>query len=62
MSDELEVDSDVREDRGREALLDESFNNWVTRNIDQQTRQQMDLTDVPNGNVWDSADRVDGGT
>jgi hypothetical protein len=62
VSEDLEMDSDAREDRKQEELLDRSFNEWVTRNIDKQTRRQQDITDVPNGNVWDAADRVDGGT
>lgn len=61
MSEDVEMDSDAREDRRQEALLDRSFNDWVTQNIDKQTRQQQDITDVPNGNVWEAADRMDDG-
>jgi hypothetical protein len=55
VSDDVEMDSDAREDSKQEALLDRSFNDWVTHNIENQTKQQQEITDVPNGNVWEAA-------
>jgi hypothetical protein len=33
IGDEAEVDSDVNEDRNREQQLDESFQDWVRKNL-----------------------------
>ena len=55
---ELEVDSDVNEDRNREKQLDDSFEAWY-RNMDNQVKQKLDLTNVPQDSVFDSAAGAD---
>ena len=53
-----EVDSDVNEDRRREELLDDSFEEWY-ENIGEQVKRKLDLTDVPKESVFDSAAETD---
>jgi len=50
--DEIEVDSDVNEDRNREKQLDNSFEAWYG-NIEDQVKKKLDLTNVPQENVFD---------
>lgn len=52
---EMEVDSDVNEDRNRELQLDASFEDWY-RNIGYWVQQKNDLTQVPPSNVFDAAE------
>jgi hypothetical protein len=59
VSDRLEFDSDVNEDRNRELELDRSFDNWVAANIENQTRQQEEMTEAPHDNVFDAAEEMD---
>ncbi|KIL37276.1 hypothetical protein SD71_00765 [Cohnella kolymensis] len=59
MYEDLEFDSDAREDRNQEAQLDRSFEDWMTSNIEAQARLQRDITDVPDENVIDAADAID---
>lgn len=54
LGNEIEVDSDVNEDRNREEQLDESFDSW-NRNIGKQVKNKLDLTNVPQDNVFDAA-------
>lgn len=58
LGNEIEVDSDVNEDRNREEQLDDSFEAWYG-NIDNQVKQKLDLTSVPQDSVFDSADGLD---
>lgn len=55
---EVEVDSDVNEDRNREEQLDDSFEAWYG-NMDDQVKQKLDLTSVPQDRVLDSAVGLD---
>lgn len=59
MYEDMEFDSDAREDRDQEAQLDRSFDDWMTSNIGAQARLQLDITDVPDENVIDAADAMD---
>jgi hypothetical protein len=59
VSDSLEFDSDVNEDRNRELELDRSFDNWVAANIENHTRQQEEITEAPHDNVFDAAEEMD---
>ncbi|MDD9268464.1 hypothetical protein ACFPES_15590 [Paenibacillus sp. GCM10023248] len=54
----VEVDSDANEDRNREEQLDDSFEAWY-ENIGDQVKQKLDLTNVPQDNVFDSAVDLD---
>jgi hypothetical protein len=51
---ESEVDSDMNEDRNREEQLDDSFEAWYEE-IDDQVKQKLGLTNVPQDSVFDSA-------
>ncbi len=53
LREELEVDSDVNEDRSREQQLDDSFQDWY-RNIGNWVQQKDDITQVPKANVFDA--------
>ncbi|MBD0384439.1 hypothetical protein ICC18_30830 [Paenibacillus sp. WST5] len=55
---ELEVDSDVNEDRNREQQLDASFQDWY-RNIGYWVQQKEDMTQVPKASVFDAAADTD---
>lgn len=55
---ESDFDSDINEDRGRERLLDASFQDWY-RNIGYWVQQKNDLTQVPHENVFDAAAGLD---
>ncbi|ACT01501.1 hypothetical protein [Paenibacillus sp. JDR-2] len=50
----IELDSDVNEDRGREQQLDASFEDWY-RNIGHWEQQKLEMTQVPKSNVFDVA-------
>lgn len=50
---ETEMDSDVNEDRHREKQLDDSLEAWY-ENVEQQVKQKLELTNVPQSNVFDS--------
>jgi len=54
LDNKIEVDSDVNEDRNREEQLDDSFEAWYG-NIGDQVRKKLDLTNVPQASVFDSA-------
>ena len=54
LGNEMEVDSDVNEDRNREEQVDDSFEAWYG-NINDQVKRKLDLTNVPQDNVFDSA-------
>ncbi|WP_079913130.1 hypothetical protein [Paenibacillus sp. 32352] len=54
----IEADSDVNEDRHREAQLDDSFEAWY-ENIGDQVKQKLDLTNVPQDNVFEAATDLD---
>jgi hypothetical protein len=54
----MELDSDVNEDRNREQQLDRSFDDWLA-NIEKQTDQQDEITQVPHDNVFDVAENMD---
>ncbi|KRE49064.1 hypothetical protein ASG81_05390 [Paenibacillus sp. Soil522] len=56
--EELEVDSDVNEDRNREQQLDDSFQDWY-RNIGYWVQQKDDITQVPKANVFDAFPDLD---
>lgn len=58
LGNEVEVDSDVNEDRNREEQLDDSFEGWY-RNMDDQVKKKLDLTNVPQDSVFDSAVGLD---
>jgi hypothetical protein len=58
LGNEIEVDSDVNEDRNREQQLDDSLKAWYG-NIDDQVKQKLNLTNVPQDNVFDSAFSLD---
>lgn len=58
LGNEVEVDSDVNEDRNREEQLDDSFEAWYG-NMDDQVKQKLDLTSVPQDRVLDSAVGLD---
>lgn len=49
----IEVDSDVNEDHNREEQLDNSFEAWYG-SISAQVKRKLDLTNVPQANVYDS--------
>jgi hypothetical protein len=53
-----EEDSDVNEDRNREEQLDDSFEAWYDK-VGDQVKQKLDLTNVPQSNVFDSAVDMD---
>jgi len=55
---EFEVDSDVNENPNREEQLDDSFQAWYG-NIDDQVKRKLDLTNVPEDNVFDAAVHLD---
>lgn len=55
----VEWDSDVNEDRGREMLLDRSFDDWAAENIQERTEWQEALTQVPQSNVFETAEQMD---
>ncbi|MFC5452344.1 hypothetical protein [Paenibacillus aestuarii] len=48
----IEVDSDVNEDHNREEQLDDSFEAWLG-SIGAQGKKKLDLTNVPQANVYD---------
>jgi len=52
------VDSNVNEDRNREKQLDESFEAWLDT-IEDHFKQKNDMTNVPQDNVFDVAERMD---
>ncbi|TVX97564.1 hypothetical protein [Paenibacillus cremeus] len=54
----IEVDSDVNEDHNREEQLDNSFEAWY-ESIGDQVKQKLDLTNVPQANVYDSVVDMD---
>lgn len=56
--EDMEVDSNVNEDRGREQQLDTSFQFWY-RNIEYWVKQKEDMTQVPKENVFDAAANID---
>lgn len=58
LGEEIEVDSDVNEDRNRELQLDASFQEWY-RNIGYWVQQKEDMTQVPKANVFDAAADMD---
>ncbi|KGE16906.1 hypothetical protein PWYN_19720 [Paenibacillus wynnii] len=58
IGNEIEVDSDVNEDRNREKQLDNSFEAWYG-NIDDQVKNKLALTNVPQDNVFDAAVNLD---
>ncbi|MBP1157052.1 MULTISPECIES: hypothetical protein [unclassified Paenibacillus] len=58
LGNEIEVDSDVNEDRNREEQLDNSLEAWYG-NIEDQVKQKLDLTNVPQDNVFESAVGLD---
>lgn len=59
LREELEVDSDVNEDRNREQqLLDDSFQDWY-RNIGYLMQQKDDITQVPKANGFDAFPDID---
>ncbi|TDF92992.1 hypothetical protein [Paenibacillus piri] len=58
LGNKIEADSDVNEDRSREEQLDDSFEAWYG-NIGDQVRQKLDLTNVPQASVFDSAVETD---
>jgi hypothetical protein len=58
LGEEMEVDSDVNEDRNREQQLDASFQDWY-RNIEHWVHQKEDITQVPQSNVFDVATNMD---
>ncbi|CAH1232708.1 hypothetical protein PAECIP111891_07075 [Paenibacillus allorhizoplanae] len=58
LGEEIEVDSDVNEDRNREQQLDASFQDWY-RNIGYWVQQKEDMTQVPKANVFDAAAGMD---
>lgn len=58
LGNEMEVDSDVNEDRNREEQVDDSFEAWY-ENINDQVKRKLDLTNVPQDNVFDSAVGMD---
>jgi hypothetical protein len=55
---ELEVDSDINEDPNREDLLDDSFEAWYG-NIKETVKRELELTNVPEENVFDTAVSLD---
>lgn len=55
---EMEVDSDVNQDPGREAQLDDSFETWY-RNIGYWVQQKEEMTQVPEDNVFEAAVKLD---
>jgi len=58
LREELEVDSDVNEDRNREQQLDDSFQDWY-RNIGYWMQQKDDITQVPKANDFDAFPDID---
>jgi hypothetical protein len=58
LGNEMEVDSDVNEDRNREEQIDDSFEAWYG-NINDQVKRKLDLTNVPQDSVFDSAVDLD---
>ena len=58
LGNEMEVDSDVNEDRNREEQVDDSFEAWYG-NINDQVKRKLDLTNVPQDNVFESAIGLD---
>lgn len=58
LEEEIEVDSDVNEDRNREQQLDASFQDWY-RNIGYWVQQKENMTQVPKANVFDAAADMD---
>ena len=58
LREELEVDSDVNEDRNREQQLDDSFHDWY-RNIGYWMQQKDDITQVPKANGFDAFPDID---
>ena len=58
LGNEMEVDSDVNEDRNREEQVDDSFEAWYG-NINDQVKRKLDLTNVPQDSVFDSAVDLD---
>jgi hypothetical protein len=58
LMEEIEVDSDVNEDRNREQQLDASFQDWY-RNIGYWVQQKENMTNVPKANVFDAAADMD---
>ncbi|MFD0869888.1 hypothetical protein [Paenibacillus residui] len=55
---DMEVDSDVNEDRNRENLLDASFEAWY-ENIEYWVKQKDEMTRVPEENVFEAAEDMD---
>ncbi|SDN68492.1 hypothetical protein SAMN04487897_10476 [Paenibacillus sp. yr247] len=58
LGEEMEVDSDVNEDRNREQQLDASFQYWY-RNVGYWVQQKEDMTKVPKANVFEAAADLD---
>lgn len=54
----MEVDSDVNPDRNREEQLDDSFEAWY-ENVQSQVKRKLDLTNVPQDNVFEEATGLD---
>ncbi|WP_152394270.1 hypothetical protein [Paenibacillus guangzhouensis] len=58
LGNNIEVDSDVNEDRNREEQLDDSFKAWYGK-INDQVKRKLDLTSVPQDSVFDSTVGMD---
>ncbi|MFF3922186.1 hypothetical protein [Paenibacillus lactis] len=58
LGSDIEIDSDVNEDRNREEQLDDSFESWY-ENMNNQIKQQLKLTNVPEDGVFDSVAGTD---
>ncbi len=54
LGEEMEVDSDVNEDPGRELQLDDSYEVWY-RNIGYWVEQKDEITQVPQTNAFEAA-------
>ncbi len=54
-----EFDSDAHVDAGREMQLDQSFAEWTNSRIEQQSAIREALTQVPEQNVFESAENGD---
>lgn len=54
-----EFDSDALVDPGREMQLDQSFAEWTNSQIEQQSSMQGALAQVPEQNVFESAENMD---
>ncbi|MCK9860992.1 hypothetical protein [Paenibacillus sp. ATY16] len=54
----IELDSDVNEDRGRELQLDASFEEWY-RTIGHWEEQKLEMKQATESNVFDDAANMD---